>query len=190
MFTPYVKPVGSLVREAIQQGRIFWLKRRKAPCLIWIKVPTLRYQFMYHGRRHFQRLGHWHSTRAGCGRDYQAFQTRVGAGPFPTELFDETSDFLRGSGTNPWDEFGTTTGRPRRVGWLDLMLLKYAIAVNGATELFLTKMDILSASMRSNSALPIEKTAVKSTNWISAEGQTICSAANRYTNPRPGGSRT
>jgi len=74
----------------------------------------------------------------------KAFQTRVGAGPFPTELFDETAEFLRGSGTNPWDEFGTTTGRPRRVGWLDLMLLKYAVAVNGTTELFLTKMDILS----------------------------------------------
>jgi len=51
---------------------------------------------------------------------------------------------LRGSGSNPWDEFGTTTGRPRRVGWVDLVLLKYAIDVNGVTELFLTKMDILS----------------------------------------------
>jgi adenylosuccinate synthase len=51
---------------------------------------------------------------------------------------------LRGSGANPWDEYGTTTGRPRRVGWLDLVLLRYAVMVNGATELFLTKMDILS----------------------------------------------
>ena len=51
---------------------------------------------------------------------------------------------LRGTGANPWDEFGTTTGRPRRVGWLDLVLLRYAGRVNGLTELILTKLDILS----------------------------------------------
>ncbi len=74
----------------------------------------------------------------------KAFQTRVGAGPFPTEVFDQTANHLRGSGANPWDEFGTTTGRPRRVGWLDLVLLRYAIRVNGISELALTKLDILS----------------------------------------------
>jgi adenylosuccinate synthase len=74
----------------------------------------------------------------------KAFQTRVGGGPFPTELQGETAAFLRGTGANPWDEFGTTTGRPRRVGWLDLVLLKYATEINGATELFLTKLDVLS----------------------------------------------
>lgn len=74
----------------------------------------------------------------------KAFQTRVGSGPFPTEQAGEIADFLRGSGTKPWDEFGTTTGRPRRVGWLDLVLLKYAQEINGITELFLTKLDILS----------------------------------------------
>ena len=73
----------------------------------------------------------------------KAFQTRVGAGPFPTELFGESADRLRGSGANPWDEYGTTTGRPRRVGWLDLVLLRYAIRVNGLTELVVTKLDIL-----------------------------------------------
>jgi adenylosuccinate synthase len=51
---------------------------------------------------------------------------------------------LRGTGSNPWDEFGTTTGRPRRCGWLDLVLLRYAIRVNGLTELALTKLDVLS----------------------------------------------
>ncbi|MGB9640635.1 MAG: adenylosuccinate synthase, partial [Anaerolineales bacterium] len=65
----------------------------------------------------------------------KAFQTRVGAGPFPTEVFDETAQRLRGSGANPWDEYGTTTGRPRRVGWLDLVLLRYAIRINGINEL-------------------------------------------------------
>ena len=74
----------------------------------------------------------------------KAFQTRVGSGPFPTELDGEMASRLRGSGSNPWDEFGTTTGRPRRVGWLDLMLLKYAVEINGVTELYITKLDILS----------------------------------------------
>lgn len=73
----------------------------------------------------------------------KAFQTRVGAGPFPTELSGEIALQLRGTGENPWDEYGTTTGRPRRVGWLDLVLLRYAARVNGFTELALTKLDIL-----------------------------------------------
>lgn len=74
----------------------------------------------------------------------KSFQTRVGAGPFPTEVFGKTAERLRGTGKNPWDEFGTTTGRPRRVGWLDGVLLRYALRVNGVTELMVTKMDILS----------------------------------------------
>lgn len=74
----------------------------------------------------------------------KSFQTRVGAGPFPTEVFGEIAGRLRGTGEQPWDEFGTTTGRPRRVGWLDLVLLRYAARINGLTELTLTKLDILS----------------------------------------------
>jgi adenylosuccinate synthase len=74
----------------------------------------------------------------------KAFQTRVGSGPFPTELHAEVGDHLRGSGDNPWDEFGTTTGRPRRCGWLDGVLLRYAGRINGLTELAVTKLDILS----------------------------------------------
>jgi adenylosuccinate synthase len=75
----------------------------------------------------------------------KAFQTRVGEGPFPTELDGPVADHLRGTGAQPWDEFGTTTGRPRRCGWLDLVLLSYAHRVNGFTELAMTKLDILSA---------------------------------------------
>ncbi len=74
----------------------------------------------------------------------KAFQTRVGEGPFPTEVFDTTSNHLRGTGDKPWDEFGTTTGRPRRVGWLDTVLLRYAVQINGVTELTITKLDVLS----------------------------------------------
>jgi adenylosuccinate synthase len=74
----------------------------------------------------------------------KAFQTRVGAGPFPTELEGDAAVRLRGTGSNPWDEFGTTTGRPRRVGWLDLVLLRYAVRVNALTGLVMTKLDILS----------------------------------------------
>lgn len=70
----------------------------------------------------------------------KAYLTRVGKGPFPTELFDETGQFLLKKG----HEFGVTTGRPRRCGWLDLPLLKYAVRVNGLTELVLTKIDVLS----------------------------------------------
>jgi adenylosuccinate synthase len=74
----------------------------------------------------------------------KAFQTRVGSGPFPTEVFDDLAQRLRGTGEHPWDEYGTTTGRPRRVGWLDGVLLRYAIQINGIRELAVTKLDILS----------------------------------------------
>jgi adenylosuccinate synthase len=73
----------------------------------------------------------------------KAFCSRVGAGPFPTELLDAMGARLRGTGANPWDEYGTTTGRPRRTGWLDLVALKYSARVNGLTEIVLTKLDIL-----------------------------------------------
>jgi len=74
----------------------------------------------------------------------KAFTSRVGGGPFPAEVEGETALRLRGTGDKPWDEYGTTTGRPRRVGWLDLVMLRHAARVNGLTELVLTKLDILS----------------------------------------------
>jgi adenylosuccinate synthase len=69
----------------------------------------------------------------------KAYCTRVGSGPFPTELFDETGEQLRKQG----HEFGSTTGRPRRCGWLDLVALKYSTMINGVTELVLTKADVM-----------------------------------------------
>jgi len=71
---------------------------------------------------------------------FKAYCTRVGSGPFPTELFDETGEKLRDKG----HEVGATTGRPRRCGWLDLPALKYAIMLNGVTELKMMKADVLS----------------------------------------------
>jgi adenylosuccinate synthase len=69
----------------------------------------------------------------------KAYCTRVGAGPFPTELEDELGERMREAG----GEFGTTTGRPRRTGWLDLVALRYATRVNGLTGLVITKLDVL-----------------------------------------------
>lgn len=70
---------------------------------------------------------------------FKAYCTRVGAGPFPTELFDETGETLRRIG----HEFGATTGRPRRCGWLDLVALRYTCMMNGATSLIMMKSDVL-----------------------------------------------
>lgn len=70
---------------------------------------------------------------------FKAYCTRVGSGPFPTELFDEDGQKLRDIG----HEYGSTTGRPRRCGWMDLVALKYAVMVNGVTELIMTKADVL-----------------------------------------------
>ncbi len=71
---------------------------------------------------------------------FKAYTTRVGNGPFPTELEDETGDNLRDKG----NEFGTTTGRPRRCGWFDLVAARYAVNLNGLEEIALTKLDVLS----------------------------------------------
>jgi adenylosuccinate synthase len=74
----------------------------------------------------------------------KAYATRVGAGPFPTELDDEVGEGLRQKG----GEFGTTTGRPRRTGWLDLVALRYAARVNGLSHLAVTKLDVLTGQER------------------------------------------
>ncbi len=72
---------------------------------------------------------------------FKAYCTRVGSGPFPTELLDEDGEHIRQEGR----EFGSTTGRPRRCGWVDLPAMKYAIMINGVTELSMMKADVLSS---------------------------------------------
>ena len=71
---------------------------------------------------------------------FKAYCTRVGAGPFPTELFDDIGDTIAHNG----NEFGSTTGRPRRCGWLDIPALKYSVMLNGVTHLYIMKADVLS----------------------------------------------
>ena len=70
---------------------------------------------------------------------FKAYCTRVGSGPFPTELFDETGDLMRKIGF----EFGSVTGRPSRCGWIDLVALKYAVMINGVTQLIMMKSDVM-----------------------------------------------
>jgi adenylosuccinate synthase len=70
----------------------------------------------------------------------KAYTTRVGSGPFPTELLDESGEWLRKTG----GEYGVTTGRPRRCGWFDSVVARYSVRVNGVTDLFVTKLDVLS----------------------------------------------
>ncbi|MCG2797535.1 MAG: adenylosuccinate synthetase, partial [Cellulomonas sp.] len=74
----------------------------------------------------------------------KAYTTRVGEGPFPTELHDEDGTWLRESG----GEYGTTTGRPRRTGWYDSVVVRYATRVNGLTDIVLTKLDVLTGKAK------------------------------------------
>jgi adenylosuccinate synthase len=76
---------------------------------------------------------------AGVIAVVKAYTTRVGEGPFPTELLDDKGELLRNNGA----EFGTTTGRPRRCGWFDAVVARYATRINGVTDFVLTKLDVL-----------------------------------------------
>jgi len=142
---PYISETGSLVAGALQDGKVVLAEGAQGTLL---DIDHGTYPFVTSsnpvapgallglgiGARHIRRV-------IGIAK---AFQTRVGEGPFPTEITDSICEHLRGSGKNPWDEFGTTTGRPRRCGWLDGVLLRYAARVNGLTEIAVTKLDILS----------------------------------------------
>ena len=105
----------------------------------------------------------------------KAYTTRVGEGPFPTELHDESGSMLAKKG----NEFGATTGRPRRCGWLDLVLLKKAIFINSVTDLCITKLDVLDemqeikVCIRHDNGVPVYKTFE---GWLSkTEGITVFS---------------
>jgi len=101
------------------------------------------------------------SRVVGVGK---AYTTRVGAGPFLTELLDEVGDRIREVG----GEYGTTTGRPRRCGWLDLVILRYAARINGLDELALTKLDVLSGLEQLKVAVAYERDGER-TEYFPAE---------------------
>lgn len=105
----------------------------------------------------------------------KAYCTRVGGGPMPTELFDATGDAIRERGR----EYGTTTGRPRRVGWLDLVALKYAAMVSGATELCITLLDVLSGEPELRLATAYETPNGKTDRFI-ADGYALSEATPVY----------
>lgn len=142
---PYLAEIGAVVHEHLEEGKHV-LAEGAQGTLLDIDHGTYPYVTSSHPTAAGALLG------LGIGPKHvrrvigvtKAFQTRVGSGPFPTELHDKRGEKLRGTGENPWDEFGTTTGRPRRCGWLDGVLLQYAARVNGLTELALTKLDVLS----------------------------------------------
>lgn len=122
-----------------------------------------------HGTYPFVTSSHTVASQAACGSGLgpkaldqilgiaKAYTTRVGSGPFPTELFCEQGKFLQKKG----GEFGATTGRERRCGWLDLVVLKYAKRVNGITALTLTKLDVLSGLKKIPVAVAYEKEGKK-----------------------------
>lgn len=101
----------------------------------------------------------------------KAFSTRVGSGPMPTEMEGDLASRLRGTGENFWDEFGTTTRRPRRCGWLDLVTLRYAAVINGFTEIVLTKLDVLSGfdQLKIATAYRIDKEVMETLPSTTAE---------------------
>lgn len=143
---PYITDISCELNLAIRQGKTI-LAEGAQGTLLDIDFGTYPYVTSSHttaaGALTGLGLGVSAAATARVLGVVKAFQTRVGAGPFPTEVSGDMAERLRGSGAHPWDEFGTTTGRPRRVGWLDGVLLRYAARVNGFTEVAVTKLDVL-----------------------------------------------
>ncbi len=142
---PYLADVSRLIHDELNQGKVV-LGEGAQGTLLDLDFGTYPFVTSSHptAAGALQGLGAAPKHLRRVIGVIKAFQTRVGEGPFPTEEFGEIAERLRGTGEQPWDEFGTTTGRPRRCGWLDGVLLRYANRLNGFTELALTKLDILS----------------------------------------------
>ena len=141
---PFVFDTGAQLRAAIKEGQNVLFEGAQAT-LLDLNYGTYPFVTSSHPSVGGILVGAGVSHKA-INKVYgvaKAFNTRVGNGPFVTELFGEMEHRLRGDGSQPWDEFGTTTGRARRVGWLDLALLKYAVDVNGLDGLVINKMDVL-----------------------------------------------
>jgi adenylosuccinate synthase len=142
MLEPMMADTGALLREALEEGESILLEGAQATLLD-----------NDHGTYPFVTSSNPSAGGAIVGSGIppralervigvtKAYTTRVGDGPFPTELMDETGEAIRRAG----NEYGSTTGRPRRCGWLDLVAVKYSAALNGITHLAITLLDVLSA---------------------------------------------
>jgi adenylosuccinate synthase len=138
---PYVADTGLVLNQALDEGKVVLLEGAQATLL---DVDHGTYPFVTSssptagGACAGSGIGPTRITRVlGI---LKAYTTRVGAGPFPTELHDAQGEWLRKTG----GEYGVTTGRPRRTGWFDAVIARYATRVNGLTDFFLTKLDVLS----------------------------------------------
>jgi len=137
---PYVTDTSLLLNQALQQGKVVLLEGSQGTLL---DVDHGTYPFVTSSNP----TAGGASTGSGIGPTkitrvigiLKAYTTRVGSGPFPTELFDEDGEALRKIG----GEVGVTTGRNRRCGWFDAPIARYAVRVNGLTDFFLTKLDVL-----------------------------------------------
>lgn len=152
---PMVTDTGDLVRRALQRGERVLFEGGQGTMLD-LAYGTYPYVTSSHPTVGgiIVGAGVSHKALTGVYGVVKAFTSRVGHGPFATEILDEdTAMRLRGSGANQWDEYGTTTGRPRRVGWLDLPQLRYACEINGFDGLVVTKLDVLSGMEHVNVAV-------------------------------------
>ncbi len=141
LLTPMVCDTGLLLHEAMQAGKTILFEAGQATMLD-----------IDHGTYPFVTSSNATAGGASTGSGLpphaldrviaviKAYATRVGSGPFPTELFDDSGEYLRAKGF----EFGTTTGRPRRCGWYDAPIARYTARINGVTDFVLTKLDVLS----------------------------------------------
>jgi len=137
---PYVTDTSLLLNQALDKGEVVLLEGSQGTLL---DVDHGTYPFVTSSNP----TAGGASTGSGIGPTkisrvigiVKAYSTRVGSGPFPTELFDEDGEKLRSIG----GEFGVTTGRSRRTGWYDALIARYAVRVNGLTDFFLTKLDVL-----------------------------------------------
>ena len=140
LFAPYVEDTALLLNKALDQGKNILLEGSQGTLL---DVDHGTYPFVTSSNP----TAGGACTGSGIGPTrisrvigiIKAYTTRVGSGPFPTELFDENGERLRSIG----GEVGVTTGRARRCGWYDALIARYAVRVNGLTDLFLTKLDVL-----------------------------------------------
>lgn len=142
---PMIADTGALVRQALSEGKRVLFEGGQGTML---DLSYGTYPFVTSSHPTVGGIlvgtGVSHKALAGVVGVVKAFTSRVGHGPFRTELQGTAAERLRGDGSQQWDEFGTSTGRPRRVGWLDLPQLRYAAEINGFDGLVVTKLDVLS----------------------------------------------